>query len=99
MAALTVFSVLLLVGALLSDVAQRSVLSVAVLFLAGGFVLGPSAVGLVPLPADSTVDAFAKVALFAVLFTDGMRTSGSDLRHGWRLPGRAQCPAWTRDSH
>jgi NhaP-type Na+/H+ or K+/H+ antiporter len=31
----------------------------------------------------------AELALFAVLFTDGMRVGWSDLRSAWRLPGRA----------
>jgi NhaP-type Na+/H+ or K+/H+ antiporter len=32
---------------------------------------------------------FAELALFSVLFTDGMRLGASDLRFAWRLPGRA----------
>ena len=31
----------------------------------------------------------AELALFAVLFTDGMRVGWADLRSAWRLPGRA----------
>lgn len=31
----------------------------------------------------------AQLALFSVLFTDGMKVGWSDLRSAWRLPGRA----------
>ncbi len=31
----------------------------------------------------------AELALFSVLFTDGMRTGVGDQRTAWRLPGRA----------
>jgi len=35
------------------------------------------------------VETVAEVALFATLFTDGMRVGVRDLRGAWRLPGRA----------
>jgi NhaP-type Na+/H+ or K+/H+ antiporter len=35
------------------------------------------------------VRTIAEVALFAVLFTDGMRVGAGDLASAWRLPGRA----------
>ena len=41
-------------------------------------------------PASTIVVAtLAELALFAVLFTDGMRVGWADLRTAWRLPGRA----------
>jgi len=73
-----------------SNLAQRSVLSTAVLFLAVGFAVGGGALGLVSLrPHDELVGLLAELALFSVLFTDGMRIGVRDLRSAWQLPGRA----------
>ncbi len=84
------FAVTLLVAVLLSSLANRTVLSTAVLFLVVGFALGPETTGVLDLQADSPiVSLLAELALFAVLFTDGMRVGWSDLRSAWRLPGRA----------
>jgi NhaP-type Na+/H+ or K+/H+ antiporter len=85
-----VFALLLLAGVLISERASRTVLSTAVLFLLGGFVIGQGVTGLVPLqPRDQVVGVLAQLALFSVLFTDGMKVGWSDLRSAWRLPGRA----------
>ncbi len=84
------FSVLLLVAVLVSERAHRTVLSTAVLFLVGGFVLGSGVTDvLVVEPDDEIVTLLAELALFSVLFTDGMRVGLADLRQAWRLPGRA----------
>ena len=84
------FAVLLLVATLLSSLANRTVLSTAALFLTAGFVLGDGVTGLVPLNAqDPVVGQLANFALFAVLFSDGMRVGWSDLRSAAHLPGRA----------
>lgn len=84
------FAVLLLIGVLISERAHRTVLSTAVLFLIGGFLLGPGALGVVTVsPGDTIVGGLAELALFSVLFTDGMRVGFRDLRTAWRLPGRA----------
>jgi NhaP-type Na+/H+ or K+/H+ antiporter len=40
-------------------------------------------------PDDDIVVGLAELALFSVLYTDGMRVGFSDLRTAWRLPGRA----------
>jgi NhaP-type Na+/H+ or K+/H+ antiporter len=40
-------------------------------------------------PDAPIVGTLAELALFAVLFTDGMRVGWADLRSAWRLPGRA----------
>lgn len=89
-ALLLVFAVTLLVAVLVSDLAQRTILSTAVLFLLVGIVCGDGVLGLVPLTPDSPIVAtLAQQALFWVLFTDGMRVGWSDLRAAWRLPGRA----------
>ena len=87
---LVVFSVLLLVGVLLSGLAHRTILSTAVIFLVAGFVLGGGVLDVLPfLPSDPLVSGLASLALFAVLFTDGQKVGLPDLRAAWRLPGRA----------
>jgi sodium/hydrogen antiporter len=40
-------------------------------------------------PEDPLTIRLAELALFAVLFTDGMRVGVRDLAYAWRLPGRA----------
>ena len=90
MSVLLAFSVVLFAGVLLSGLAHRTVLSTAVLFLLAGFVLGDGVTGIVLLePDDEIVVGLAELALFSVLYTDGMRIGFSDLRTAWRLPGRA----------
>ncbi|MEO3799782.1 cation:proton antiporter [Nonomuraea sp. B1E8] len=84
------FAGMLMLAVLLSSLAHRTILSTAALFLVAGFVLGDGALGVVSLrPGDDLVATLAELALFAVLFTDGMRVGWKDLRGAWRLPGRA----------
>ncbi|MEU4293153.1 cation:proton antiporter [Kribbella sp. NPDC026596] len=84
------FAAVLLLAVLVSSLAGRTILSTAVLFLVAGFVLGPETTGVLDLePGSPVVSVLAELALFAVLFTDGMRVGWSDLRSAWRLPGRA----------
>ncbi len=90
MTLLLAYSVVLLIAVLVSALAHRSVLSTAVLFLAAGFVLGDELTGAMSFgPNDEIVSTLSVLALFAVLFTDGMRVGWDDLRSAWRLPGRA----------
>ena len=90
MTALFVFAATLLVAVLVSELAERSVLSTAVLFLVTGFVVGEGMLGVVKLtPENPVVSVFAELALFSVLFTDGMKVGFKDLATAWRLPGRA----------
>jgi NhaP-type Na+/H+ or K+/H+ antiporter len=87
---LLVFAAVLLLAVLVSSLAHRTVLSTAVLFLTTGFLLGPGVLDVVSLtPTSPIVAQLATLALFAVLFTDGMRVGWRDLRSAWRLPGRA----------
>jgi len=84
------FAVVLLTAVLVSALAHRTILSTAALFLVAGFVLGEDTTGVLHLQADSPIVAqLAELALFTVLFTDGMRVGWADLRSAWRLPGRA----------
>jgi len=90
MSLLLAFAAVLLLAVLVSSLAHRTVLSTAAVFLLAGFTLGDGVTGLVPVaPGDAVVSTLAELALFAVLFTDGMRVGWSDLRSAWRLPGRA----------
>jgi NhaP-type Na+/H+ or K+/H+ antiporter len=87
---LLAFAGLLLLAVLVSSLAHRTVLSTAALFLVGGFVLGEGSLGVLHVEAgDELVAVLAELALFSVLFTDGMRVGLPELRSAWRLPGRA----------
>ena len=84
------FAVLLLIAVLISERASRTIISTAVLFLLAGIALGPGVLGVLDLRSGTPlVETLAELALFSVLFTDGMRVGLSDLRVAWRLPGRA----------
>ncbi|WP_419999288.1 cation:proton antiporter [Streptomyces boninensis] len=85
-----VFGVALLVAVLLSGLAARSVLSTSLLFLLGGALVSDGFLGLIHITPDSEmVSVTADLALFAVLFTDGMHVSLPALKSGWRNPARA----------
>lgn len=90
MTTLLVFAVCLVLAVLVSELADRSVISTAVLFLFAGFIAGRSGWNLiVSHPQDRWVQTIAEMALCSVLFTDGMRASVRDIAKAWRLPGRA----------
>ena len=90
MTAVLVFAATLLVAALVSEFANRSVLSTAALFLVVGFLGGPGMLEIIPVQAGGDVAGrFAELALFAVLFTDGMRVDPAELRRRWLVPARA----------
>lgn len=85
-----VFAGTLLAAVLLSGLAERTVLSTAVLFLLVGFLAGGGVLDVLALqPENPLVLRLAELALFGVLFTDGMRLGARDLASAWRLPGRA----------
>ncbi|MFN2155182.1 MAG: cation:proton antiporter, partial [Anaerolineae bacterium] len=87
---LIAFAATLLLAVLVSGMAQRSVLSAAVLFLIIGFVVGRGVFHVAPFePNNPLVYWLATATLYSVLFTDGMRVGVSDLISTWRLPGRA----------
>ncbi|CAN5618658.1 cation:proton antiporter [soil metagenome] len=90
MVVLLAFAATLVLAVLISELAERSVLSTAVVFLVAGVLLGPDVLGALAItPRDPLVEGLAELALFAVLFSDGMRVGVSDLLSAWRLPGRA----------
>nr|WP_206314403.1 cation:proton antiporter [Streptomyces coryli] len=85
-----VFGVALLVAVLLSGLAARTVLSTSFLFLVGGALVSDGFLGLIHITPDSdVVRVTADLALFAVLFTDGMHVSFGELKKAWRVPARA----------
>jgi len=90
MVTLLVYAAVLLLGVLISEYAARSVLSTAVLFLAAGWLAGEGGTGLLSFsPGSPEVSILADLALFSILFTDGMRSALRDIARAWRLPGRA----------
>lgn len=87
---LLLYATLLIVGVLFSELTRRTVLSTAVLFLLGGLLAGPGITGLIEIDAGTPwVATVSELALFAVLFSDGMKVGTDNLRAAWRLPGRA----------
>ncbi|MFG2294601.1 cation:proton antiporter [Streptomyces sp. NPDC048603] len=90
MVLVAVFGVVLLIAVLLSGLAARTVLSTSLLFLLGGALVSDGFLGLIHITPDSEIVAVtADLALFAVLFTDGMHVSFPALRRNWRNPARA----------
>ncbi|MBF5046498.1 sodium:proton antiporter [Aggregicoccus sp. 17bor-14] len=90
MVAVLVYAVALVLAALFSSLARRSVLSTSVLFLGAGVVTGPGVLGLVDVQPDSPLVMWlAEVALVTVLFSDGMRTPLQELTRAASLPARA----------
>ncbi len=85
----TVLGLLLVVGALLSGLAQRSFLSLTALFVLAGFAVGPGGFGWIDFRARSSfVEDLAFVALIVILFRDGLEVEGEMLQREWRLPAR-----------
>ncbi|MCY0933146.1 cation:proton antiporter [Streptomyces sp. H34-S4] len=90
MVLVAVFGVALLVAVLLSGLAARTVLSTSFLFLVGGALVSDGFLGLIHITPDSEIMAVtADLALFAVLFTDGMHVSFPAMRRAWKYPARA----------
>lgn len=83
-----VFALTLLLAVFVSSLAERSILSTAVLFLVAGFMAGPESFGWIS-PTKEIVNVFAVLALFSVLFTDAMKIDAGQPLAEWRLPGRA----------
>jgi NhaP-type Na+/H+ or K+/H+ antiporter len=85
----TALGLLLILGALLSGLAQRSFLSLTALFVLAGFALGPGGFGWIDFRARSGfVEDLAFVALIVILFRDGLEVEGEMLQREWRLPVR-----------
>lgn len=90
MVLVAVFGAALLIAVLLSGLAARTVLSTSFLFLVGGALVSDGFLGLIHITPDSDIVRItADLALFAVLFTDGMHVSFPKLRQNWKNPARA----------
>jgi sodium/hydrogen antiporter len=88
-ATVTVLGALLMVGALVSGLARRSMLSLAALFVLVGFVLGNGGLDLVDFRARSGfVQDLAFAALIVILFRDGLEVESEMLQRAWHLPLR-----------
>jgi sodium/hydrogen antiporter len=88
MSVLLYFSLMLLAAALLSELARRTILSTAVLFLAAGIVA--SAMGILHFEQhESSMQEIAQLVLISVLFTDGLKVEASEVLRTWRLSARA----------
>jgi NhaP-type Na+/H+ or K+/H+ antiporter len=84
-----VLGLLLVTGALLSGLARRSFVSLTVVFVIAGFVLGHGATGVLDYGATSGfVSQLATVALIVILFRDGLEVDGEMLQSQWHLPFR-----------
>src|SRR5437660_503713 len=80
---------LLIVGALISGVAQRSFLSLTAVFVLAGFLLGKGATGVLNFDARSGfVNDLALTALIVILFRDGLEVEAEMLQREWHLPFR-----------
>jgi sodium/hydrogen antiporter len=85
----TVLGLLLMVGALVSGMARRSVLSLAALFVLAGFVLGNGGLEVIDFRARSGfVTDLAFAALIVILFRDGLEVESEMLQRAWHLPLR-----------
>lgn len=90
MIALLAFGITLLAAVLISELADRSIVSTSVLFLLAGVVLGEGVLNTIRLePGSPVISRLAEFALVSVLLTDGMKLGWPELRSVWRLPGRA----------
>jgi len=88
-AGVAVLGGLLVVGALLTGVVQRSFLSLTALFVLIGFALGQGGLEILSFDARSPfVEGLAIVALIVILFRDGLEVEAEMLQTAWHLPLR-----------
>jgi NhaP-type Na+/H+ or K+/H+ antiporter len=84
-----VFGGLLVVGALLSGIARRSLLALTPVFVLAGMALGDAGLGFIRFDARSGfVAQLASVALVVILFRDGLEVEGELLQRHWAWPAR-----------
>jgi sodium/hydrogen antiporter len=86
---LLVLGGLLMFGALISGLVQRSFLSLAALFVLAGFALGHGGLEVLEFDARSGfVHDLAVLALVVILFRDGLEVEAEMLQTAWHLPLR-----------
>jgi NhaP-type Na+/H+ or K+/H+ antiporter len=87
--AAAVLGALLAVGALLSGLAKRSLLSLAAVFVLVGFGLGEGGLEVLKFdPRSHFVEDLALTALVLILFRDGLEVEAEMLQKAWHLPLR-----------
>jgi len=89
-APLAAFGALLMLGALVAGLAQRSFLSLTAGFILAGLLLGDAGIGALEFdPQSEFVQGLAVVALILILFRDGLEVEEEALRREWHLPLRS----------
>jgi len=89
---LLAFSAVLLLAVLVSQLANRTILSTSVLFLVAGFILGDGVMGVVKLEAgDHTVGTLAELALLRCCLPMGCASAGRTYARHMRCPGEPCC--------
>jgi NhaP-type Na+/H+ or K+/H+ antiporter len=84
-----ILAVVLTAAALASGIIDRAPISLPVLFLGLGLLLGPDVLGLTQLgPRNPALVAVATLNLALVLFLDAARFDVDELRREWRVPLR-----------
>lgn len=88
---LLVLGGLLVAGAVLSGLVNRSFVSLAALFVLAGFVLGDGALEVLSFdPRSGFVEDLVVVALILILFRDGLEVEDEEMRGpGWHVPLRS----------
>ncbi|HEX9067263.1 MAG TPA: cation:proton antiporter [Ktedonobacterales bacterium] len=82
-----ILAFVLTAAALSSGVVDRAPLSLPVIFLALGLVLGPGVTGVIQIgPHNPALTAVATLNLALVLFLDAARFDVDELRREWRVP-------------
>jgi NhaP-type Na+/H+ or K+/H+ antiporter len=82
-----ILALVLTAAALASGIVDRAPLSLPILFLALGLLLGPGALNLVQIgPHNPALVAVATLDLALVLFLDAARFDIDELRREWRVP-------------
>jgi len=80
---------LLMAGALISGLTQRSFLALTPVFVVAGFLLGDDVSGVLSFdPTGDFVTTLAILALVLILFRDGLEVETEMLRDEWHLPFR-----------
>jgi NhaP-type Na+/H+ or K+/H+ antiporter len=88
-APLAVFGVLLVLGALVSGLANRSFISLSAAFVLAGLLLGEGGLEVLEFaPTSGFVQGLAVVALIIVLWSDGLHVDRELLQEAWHLPLR-----------
>jgi sodium/hydrogen antiporter len=86
---LAVFGLLLVAGALVSGIAQRTFLSLTAAFVVAGFLLGEGGLEVLELdPRSEFVQGLTVIALILILFRDGLEVEEEMLQQAWHLPLR-----------